>query len=873
MRNERMILALILAGASTMAAASAQAQTAAAAAGAQTADAAPETVIVTGRRTNNGARAEQRAAINLVNIQPAEEIQKYPDFNAAESLGRIPGVSLSTDTGEGRFVNIRGIDGNLNGTTFGGVTLLNTQPGGTYFGGGGRAVELDTIPIGAVDRLIVRKTGLPDQEAEGLGGSVELTPRTAEGIKKSFLSGVIGGGYQPAHGHAGVYRAELTGALRFGPDQTFGILAYGSYHEDGRGFDDVEPGLSDDGRAITPAYTTLGSIDLRRYNYNRRRFGFGAELTYDPVNGGHYYVRADNAGYTESVNRQILQYRNLDSFNTPSGEPLTDPANPNTYVAGNASARVSLRDEQETHLNFISAIGGRNDLNGILIDYQGSYTASTYHRDYDYNTTFRSNVPAFTLRYDNISREGIPLVTPIGFNPSDPTQFTLSAFRNTTEGAHDREWAGQVNITVPLHLLGDDSFKFGGKVRLRDKRDVTRSPQYFGANPRPSTPLAQILGPGPYTNFYNGLYDIGYSPNAQLIRNLIPRNPLFVPSVQDSLVFNDTENIYAGYAQYQATLGKFGVLAGVRVENTDGTYRNYDPAGSVNADGSAVIVAGKSNYTNVFPTVQLRYSATKDLVVRATYSTGIGRPGFNQLQAGKFVDFGNFAVQQGNPGLKPTTDDAFDITVEYYLPHNGIFSVGVFDKEFDNYVLNRVSRVTNYPGFDPKQQVTVTGYSNVKNSYARGIEAQYVQRFANLPGLLGGLGFTANVTYVDSKIAIRTDPDTGAAENSRLPGTSELTWNIGGFYEAHGVSVRVSAQSVSPSIFGIGGTPGTDTFQDEKTQVDLTASYDVTHNVNVYFNARNLTDGPLRYYEGFKNRLIQREFYDASYEAGVRFNF
>ncbi|MFX4404591.1 TonB-dependent receptor plug domain-containing protein, partial [Acinetobacter baumannii] len=85
---------------------------------------------------------------NIVNIQPAEEIVKYPDFNAAEALGRVPGVSLAIDTGEGRFVTIRGIDSNLNGTTFGGVTLLNTQPGGTYFGGGGRAVELDTVPIG-----------------------------------------------------------------------------------------------------------------------------------------------------------------------------------------------------------------------------------------------------------------------------------------------------------------------------------------------------------------------------------------------------------------------------------------------------------------------------------------------------------------------------------------------------------------------------------------------------------------------------------------------------------------------------------------------------------------------------------------------------
>ena len=86
----------------------------------------------------------------------------------------MPDVSLSSDTGEGRFVQIRGIDANLDGATYGGVPLLNTNPGGTAAGGGGRAVEYDTIPTGAIDGIVVTLLpGLPDHEAEGLGGSIE----------------------------------------------------------------------------------------------------------------------------------------------------------------------------------------------------------------------------------------------------------------------------------------------------------------------------------------------------------------------------------------------------------------------------------------------------------------------------------------------------------------------------------------------------------------------------------------------------------------------------------------------------------------------------------------------------------------------------
>ena len=175
-------------------------------------------VVVTAPRQEQVARQIQFAAPDIINVQSAETIQKYPDFNAAEALGRIPGVSISTDTGEGRFVNIRGIDGNLAGATFGGVPLLNTYPGGTYFGGGGRAVEYDTIPTGAIDGLVVYKTTLPDHEAEGLGGSVDLTPRTATNIMRPFLEAQAGWGYEPEHDHPGPLDVEAAAGARFGFD-------------------------------------------------------------------------------------------------------------------------------------------------------------------------------------------------------------------------------------------------------------------------------------------------------------------------------------------------------------------------------------------------------------------------------------------------------------------------------------------------------------------------------------------------------------------------------------------------------------------------------------------------------------------------------
>ena len=601
-------LSLLSTAVAALAPLSAQAQSAPAA-GAQRDN---RDIVVTGTRARKTARAEEKAAPNLIDVQAAEEIVKYPDYNPAEALGRIPGVSLAIDTGEGRFVNIRGIDGNLNGTTFGGVTLLNTQPGGTYFGGGGRAVELDTVPIGAVDRLVVRKTGLPDQEAEGLGGSVELTPRTAVGLTNPFFEGTIGGGYQSEHKSGDVFIGEAAVGTAFGPEKQFAIVLTGSFHTDKRGFDDVEPGLLDAVQPGMPGDKVLDTLDLRRYTYNRRRFGFGGEFDWDPDAQNHYYIRANNAGYTESVHRSILEYRGL-------GDTIT--TNGNVITATGVDARETLRDEQESHLNFIAAAGGRNDFGSVIVDYQVSYTASTYHRDYDRNSTFtRPGQPTFTVAYDNTTRL-YPTLTPIGFNPSDPTQFTLSAANNATERAHDREFAAVLNVTVPTTLLGGDgNFKFGGKLRFRDKIDQPNNLSYAGL---PATSLSAVLGGGPYTDYYNDTYNVGYAPSIPGVRAVLAPLTQFISASNAQrnaqAFFNDTENVYAGYAQYSGTFGKLGVLVGVRVENTDGTYR-----GTTVTNGNVFTPsARKSTYTNVFPTVQLRYDLTPKLVARATYSTGI----------------------------------------------------------------------------------------------------------------------------------------------------------------------------------------------------------------------------------------------------------
>ena len=849
-----------------------------------------ETVVVTASRYQEGAREQQKNAFNIVNIQPAEAIIKYPDFNAAESLSRIPGVSLLSDTGEGRFVNIRGLDGNLNGATYGGIPLLNTNPGGTYNGGGGRAVEFDTIPDGAIDGLIVTKTGTPDHDAEGLGGTVELTPRSAADVTKPFADITVGVGYEPIHEHGGPYNGEIAVGARFGfnnglvveqgrtADQVmpgwisnptpFSIVLDASWREDRRGFDDLEEDyINDPINPAGPLDKVYDDLQMRLYNYHRRRFGYGGEFDFKPNPDHRYYIRANEFGYVESVIKNHLVYNAL------GGDyPLAvDPANP-SGIATQSDITLKGTNEQEAHRNGVFAIGGEDDFGAIKIDYHAAYSRATFYVSRNYGSTFNGPEGVF-VTYDNITDPNFPSIDiQDGTNPNDAALYTLSKFSNNTEKDTDQEWSYAGNAIMPLDILSDaDQVKFGFQVRLRNKVQNTFTQDL--SNPSGGSisdlniSLASLSPLPPDQGYYDNHYTNGPRINQGALLGLIKNGTIDAgPMEMDpTAYFKANENIYAGYGMYTGEYGPWGLLAGVRVEATDAKYGffNFDADGNLLPPPNSFTVLPRS-YTNVFPTVQLRYEFQPDLVARATYSTGIGRPGFNQVAFASSVDIPNSTITTGNPDLKPTTGDNFDVDLEYYLNDSGILQFGGFDKEFQDYIFSRTIKVQSDPRLPGVSPVFLVSYGNIPSAYARGLEADYQQKFAFLPKPFDGLGLEGNITLVTSSGAPRP------GEEHALPGTSPITYNVAAFYEAYGLSLRLAGQYVGHSLYQVGGDRAQDQFEDARFTLDFTSSYDITEDWSAYFNVRNLTNAPLRIYLGAPNWPIQREFYDQTFEAGVR---
>ena len=182
-------------------------------------------------------------------------------------------------------------------------------------------------------------------------------------------------------------------------------------------------------------------------------------------------------------------------------------------------------------------------------------------------------------------------------------------------------------------------------------------------------------------------------------------------------------------------------------------------------------------------------------------------------------------------------------------------------------------------GTDPRiplvSAVQFVTFANVPSAYARGLQASYHQQFTWLPDPFRGLGIESNVTLVDSRFQEydANTSATGHAEYGYLPGTSRVTANLAGFYEAHGIEARLSGEYVGHELFGLGGSKASDTIEDNRLTLDFAGAYAINGNWKVYFNAKNLTNEPLRFYIGSPSFPIQREFYETTYEFGVKAHF
>ena len=465
----------------------------------------------------------------------------------------------------------------------------------------------------------------------------------------------------------------------------------------------------------------------------------------------------------------------------------------------------------------------------------------------------------------------------------DPGTYGFDVVEIPDGKASDEEITWQFNAARNFQLnSGTLQLKFGSKLRERSKESDVALDVFDDFDG--DYTLANASGRQTF-----GLADIEPIPGLDAVRNFnIDNLDRFVLNEFDTALESNIENfrvdedILAGYLMARWESGPLTVIGGVRVERTENTVSanrtEIVEEGSVvngvelEEDQATFTPTEQDNsYTDWMPSLSARYNLADDIVLRAGFFNSLVRPGPEQLAPIFIVEEsegGDREGEFGNPGLKPYKAFNLDASFEWYFADAGVLSGGVFYKEIDDFIVNR-----RFEGDEAPFNGVFNGIpfdegvipQNGDEATVQGFEFNYQQAFTQLPVPFNGLLLGLNYTYTDAEgdIGDRTIP---------LPAAAEQTYNAMLGYDSGPLSIRLTAAYRDEFLDELEGSPEEDRYVRDHLQIDLTANYDVTENIEVYTQFLNLNDEPFVAFQRGPgaSRLLQYEEYSWTARVGVQ---
>jgi TonB-dependent receptor len=784
------------------------------------------------------ALEEQRMSNNTESVVHADAIGQLPDENAAEALQRVPGISVERDQGEGRFVRVRGLGADLNSVTING-TLVPAPESDR------RAVAMDVLPSELIQSLSVVKTLTPDMDANSLGGTIEVESLSGFDHDGLFYSLSTEASYDD---NTGDTSPEVSGAFsnRFSVGDGVDNLAIAtalSWADRSFGSDNVETGGAWD--FDDPAGARLEELEERRYDISRERAGIGFNVDYRPDDDTELYLRTLYSRFKDSETRQanVIEFADAQL----AGE------------RGDAEGAREIKDREETQEIKSLVIGGERQLGDWKVAAQYGYSEA--EEDSPLHTpgaVFEGNDDFLNAGYNDSKQPNLSIDDAF----YDPANFSLTEIEREQGLTTDTEQNIRVDLTRDWFMADLPSqLQFGAKFSTREKDNNLDVWAYEDFDTYGFTDDQLSL-----EQFVSGTTRLGSKISASALERLLSGlNPADFYDDEESRIndFTIQENINAAYLMNTVDIDDLRIIAGLRYEGTrlktEGTGLN---------EGVFESVDTRNSYHHWLPGLHAIYQLGANSQLRASWTNSVVRPTFGQLFPGFVVD-GNEA-EFGNPNLKPLESSNLDLGIEHYMGRAGAVSAFVFYKDIENFVYDAdLAGTGDYATFDEAMS-----YVNGDSATVYGLELAYAQKFSWLPAPWNGLLVNANTTLSRSDADIEQyNPDTGRMQSRSidLPGQSDLTGNLTLGWENDKLSLRVSANYKSDYLDEVGDVLDKryDYRVDDQLFVDLSASYFLTDNLQLFMAAQNITDESYYVYTGDRKYNAQYEEYGPTYKVGL----
>jgi iron complex outermembrane receptor protein len=831
----------------------------------------------------------KRFADSVVDVITAEDIGKFPDKNVAETLSRITGVAVSREFGEGEKITIRGAGPKYN------RTLLNGQTVGSadwfILDEANRSFNYTMLPSVIVKGLEVHKSPTASLDEGSLGGTVVLKTRRPLDMDANTVSLSLEAQYSDQSGETDPQVAAMYSWKN--EEENFGFMISAVQQDrtlERQGFEVLGWEEGDDG------YSIPKNIGAPRFLQDRERSTYFATLQYAPSDELVFTFNALTSEMdVNNQNANLLNFVSSDRAtaiaNATSVEngAILATSDPDGRAAYNFINRVSKTETQQFHLdidyttdNFIMnfEVGTTEGKGGTLRETSWEYNAMT--AGYDYDLT------------------GTPTVN-FGVDPSDGSNFTSGWIWGGAKPAKDTEDFAQLDFEIPVDLGAFTEIKTGVKVRSAERSQGRHAyswhagPDIGGVNNNPqwNQTMQGIFADCP-TMADCGLDALG-SVNVDVAANgnitnqiahnrTVMENLAFGPgaayAVHDGLgeIWQVEEDILALYVQGDFSGDGFRGNVGVRYVSTEQTSSGYnysnDSSGlkTVNGDwlnpSSLEWVSQDNDYSEFLPSFNIALDVAEDQVFRVGAARVMSRQNWQDISGNESK--GSLSTTQtntgtrGNPQLRPTIANQFDMSYEWYYSDASMVSAAYFVKDINTL---RTSTVDTQPRYFDREEVFVpvefTQPGNGFGGLIDGLEFSIQHDF-------GGYGITANYTYTNTS----TDEDRDPAKlgSGLIEGTSQDMLNLSAYYENDTFGARIMYNYRSEWYKGVNFS-NDETYNDAFGQWDASANWNYDENVTFTLEAVNLTDEEIVEYNVDKARVVSLYSNGRRFVAGVRINF
>ena len=807
---------------------------------------AMEEVVVTAnpiRDSQSAAIEAKRQAVNVSDVISADTIGRFPDQNLADSLGRVPGIAIERDQGQARFINFRGTPFRYTKIAFDGIDVLGAD--------NGRIPRFDSFPSTITSRIEVNKAITADMPGESVIGFVNIetfNPFDQVGFR---ISAEAGKGKQEL-GDQDIDRYNLRTSYS---NDTFGILGFYSHNQRGRITDNREMGYELTPEGLVPS---VDDLDFRSYRGLREDNAWGGQIEFRPTDESRIFFSSLYSEFIDEEERNQYEF-GFDAL-ARSGVELT----PNTGYYPEVQVRRLLEDGVYTNSTFTNTLGADFRVGEWDIEARINYTETENSTDLPLPDS-RGAVVAASYDLSDPELPNVQVFEPNTMIPTDVNTldyaFTLALFFQSeldTEANKYKFDAGR-----EIDFMGDSYVKLGFQYDTREADGGSGfSAGSFPASVDPGDFVTDDLWDANFPNTIGGrnIDNVGLDDAWEATGR---ENPPFDPN--DNIGID--EDVIAIYAMNTTEFDWGNINYGVRIEWTEATSSGSLLDGDT---GTASFTSVDTDYTNVMPSIHVNWNLQEDLKLRASFSSGVSRPTYDEMRASYEVDFVENSVEGGNPELDPEESYGFDLSLEWYYANAALLSAGVFYRDIDNVIYPASTTIDDgsalIPGVAPGTPVSYSSFFNGDDGELTGLE---LQALVPLPY---GFGIAGNVTYIDSEF---TAPFLN--ETSKLPGTSDYILNGSIFWENYGLSLRVNYM-YRDDWLSLTESDALNEFWGEQERVDFSARYLVPLEnfdgaITLFFNANNLTDYEEVRYTDSTATPNQYEGYGERWLFGIRVDY